>query len=72
MDKNYDVMTEHFTKHFVDHRGIGLAAQRGSELPLHHAKGAFHVRPLGTVGEKLIPLEQFNCSIVGIWGLAQA
>ena len=43
VDKNHQVMTEHLTKRFVDHRNIGLAAQPVAELPLHHAESRFDI-----------------------------
>ena len=52
-----EVMTKHFTKRFIHHRGIGLAAQRVSELALHHAKRGFDIGPLVIVLQELLALE---------------
>ena len=56
VNEYYEIMTEHFTKRFIDHRGIGLAPQRVTEFPLHHGERGFDVRPLVVVLQKLIPL----------------
>jgi len=46
MSQDYEIMTEHLTKRFIDHGGIGLAPQRVAELPFHHGKGRFDVGTL--------------------------
>src|SRR4029077_10234217 len=50
-------MAEHLTERLVDHRHIGLAAQGVPKLPLHHAKGGFHVAALVVVLQEFLPLE---------------
>src|SRR5437667_10362116 len=57
MNEHHKIMTEHLTKRFVDHRGIRLAPERIAKLPLEHGKGAFDVRPLVVMLQKLISLE---------------
>src|ERR1019366_6094635 len=47
-------MAQHLTKRFVDHRGIGLAAQGVAKLPLHHAKCGLDVRALVVVLQELL------------------
>lgn len=50
-------MTENFAERFVDHRNIGLAAQRVSELPLNHAERGFYIGTLVIVGQKFFASE---------------
>ena len=42
VDEHHQIMTEHLAKRFVDHRGVGLTAQRVSEFSLHQI-GRAHV-----------------------------
>jgi hypothetical protein len=51
------VMTENFTKRFVDHRNIGLAAKRMAKLAFHHAERGFNVRPLVVVLQEFLLAE---------------
>lgn len=50
-------MTEHFTKRFVHHRGIGLAPQRITEFPFHHGECGFDVGTFVVVLQELFSLE---------------
>src|SRR5208283_4447763 len=47
-------MTQDFTKRLVDHRGIGLAAERITEFPFHHGERGFDVRALVIMGQKFL------------------
>jgi len=50
VNENDKVMTENFAESFVDHRNVGLASQRVSELAFHHRKRGFNVRAFTVVG----------------------
>ena len=53
MDKHDQVMTQNLAESFVDHRGIGFAAERVAKLSLQHAERGFYVRTLVVVLQKL-------------------
>jgi hypothetical protein len=57
VNEDYQVMTQNLAQRFIDHRHIGLAAQGVAELPLHHRKGRFDIRPLVIVGKEILPVE---------------
>src|SRR5205807_1146028 len=57
VNENDDVMTEHLTKRFVDHRNIRLAPQVVSEFPFNHAESGLRIAALVVVLQKLIPFE---------------
>jgi len=57
VNKNDKVMTQHFTKRFVDHRNVGLAAKTVSEFALHHGERGFDVATLVVVLQELRTLE---------------
>jgi hypothetical protein len=57
MDEYHKVMTENFTKRFVDHRGIGLTPERVTKLPLEHGNRTLDIRAFVIVLQKLIALE---------------
>lgn len=46
VDENYEVMTQHLTKRFVDHSNVRLGPQAVPKLALHHGERGFDVRPL--------------------------
>src|ERR1700682_138945 len=48
-------MTEHLTKRFVHHGGIGLAPQRVAEFPFHHGERGFDIGTLVVVLQKFLP-----------------
>src|SRR5437764_688618 len=50
-------MTQHLTKRFVNHGGIGFAPQSVSEFPLEHTERALYIAALVVVLQKLFPLE---------------
>jgi hypothetical protein len=49
VNEHHKVMTKNLTMGFVDHRNIGLAPNRVSELALHHRKRGFNVAALVVV-----------------------
>lgn len=63
VNKDYKIVAQNLTKRFVDHRGIGLAAKRVSELPFHHAERGFDVAALVVMGKKFL-LAEFLCGVI--------
>ncbi len=57
MDENDKVMTENFTKRFIEESGISLASERVTEFPLHHAEGRFNIGALVVVLQIFFSLE---------------
>jgi hypothetical protein len=55
--ENDKIVTENFTKRFVDHRGIAFAAKRISKLAFHHTERRFGVRTLVVVLQELVLAE---------------
>src|SRR6185437_3257058 len=54
MNQHDDVMAKNFTKRFVQHGGIGLAAQSVSKLALNHAESGLNVRAQMVVLQELL------------------
>jgi hypothetical protein len=59
VDEHYKVMTENFTKRFVEQSGIGLAPERVAKLALQfqHAERGFDIGTVVVVLQILFPLE---------------
>jgi hypothetical protein len=56
VDEHYEVMTEHLTQRFVDHRHVGLTAKRVAKFTLHHRERGFHVAaPVVVLQELIVP-----------------
>lgn len=53
VDQDHQIVAEHFAQRLVDHRHVRLAAKAVPKLPLHHAEGGFHVRPLVVVSQEI-------------------
>src|SRR6266700_929537 len=54
LDQTAEVMAEELAQDFIDHRRVGLGANRVPQLPLDHAERGLRVAALVVVGHELV------------------